>query len=91
MIRRKVDYKERAKILLKPYISRKDIQIILDSTFKEADILLKNTLVYMKNKGYNIISIYKVPTKLFMDLCGISINDFIEKANLEQRLNYGDS
>ena len=45
----------------------------------------------MKNKGYNIISIYKVPTKLFMDLCGISINDFIEKANLEQRLNYGDS
>ena len=91
LVRRNVTYKEKVKILLKPFMTRKDIQIVLDSTFNEASILLKKILTYMKNKDYNIISLYKIPTKLFMDLSDISINDFLAKAEIEKRLNDGSS
>ena len=89
LIRRSVTYKEKVRLLLKPYISRKDIQIILDSTFREADMLLNKALIYMKNNGYNILSMYKIPTKLFMELTSITIEEFIEKAEIERRLNNG--
>lgn len=90
MVRKKFSYYEKAKILLKPYISRKDIQIVLDSTFNEADMLLNKALVFMKNKGYNIVSLYKIPTKLFLELSDLSIEEFIEKAELEKRLSDGN-
>ena len=62
--------------------------MIDEYVWKKGEELAAN---YMKNNGYNILSMYKIPTKLFMELTSITIEEFIEKAEIERRLNNGDN
>lgn len=82
-------YKEKVEILLKPYISKKEIQIILECTLNEAEEILLNIQKHLTKNDFLIMNLYKVPTNLFMDLCNISIDEYVEKAKIEKEINNG--
>lgn len=86
MIRKKISYKDKVKILLKPYISKKDIQMVLDCTYNEAEEIFLNVQKYLVKNEYLILNAYKIPSKLFLKLSNLTINEYIEKAKIEKEI-----
>lgn len=86
MKRKKMTNDEKVKILIQPFIRKKDIADVLQCTAKVSENIFDNILLLMKQKNYRILDYNHVPTKLFLAYCGLSLQDFIDAVSIEDRL-----
>jgi len=89
--RKKLTSNEKVKILIQPFISKKDIADILLCTAKISETIYNNILLLMKRNNYRILDYNHIPTKLFLTYCNLDIADFIEAASIETKINGNDN
>ena len=84
MNKKKLTNLEKLNILLQPYIRKRDIANVLECTAVVANKIYDSILIAMRQKNYRILDYNCVPTKLFLEYCELSIEDFIKAATIEQ-------
>ena len=78
---------EKLYILLQPYIRRREIKEVLQCTAKNDNQIFDSVQLLMKQKNYRILDYNRIPTKLFMAYCQIDIEDFVQSADIEMKMN----
>ena len=77
---------EKLYIIMQPYIKKTEIRSILNCTIKRSEFIFDEIILNMKRNGYRIIDYQLIPTKLFLEYCGMKLEDFVERADIEKQV-----
>lgn len=77
---------EKLYIVLQPYIRKKEIRDVLQCSIKRAEAVFSDIILKMKQKNLRIIDYSVVPTKLFLEYCNLTLDDFYKRAELEKQI-----
>ena len=71
---------------MQPYIKKNEIREVLNCTIKRATVIFDEIILNMKRSGYRIIDYQFVPTKLFLEYCNMTLDEFVERADIEKQI-----
>ena len=71
---------------MQPYIKKNEIRQVLNCTIKRATTIFDEIILNMKRKSYRIIDYQVIPTKLFLEYCGMTLDEFVERADIEKQI-----
>jgi hypothetical protein len=77
---------EKLYIIMQPYLKKHEIRTILNCTIKRASAIFDEIILNMKRNGYRIIDYQLVPTKMFLEYCGMSLEEFVQRADIEKQI-----
>ena len=77
---------EKLYIVMQPYIKKNEIREVLNCTIKRATVIFDEIILNMKRSGYRIIDYQFVPTKLFLEYCNMTLDEFVERADIEKQI-----
>ena len=77
---------EKLYIVMQPYIKKNEIRQVLNCTIKRATTIFDEIILNMKRKSYRIIDYQVIPTKLFLEYCGMTLDEFVERADIEKQI-----
>lgn len=77
---------EKLYIVMQPYLKKSEIRDILNCTIKRSNAIFDEIILNMKRSGYRIIDYQLIPTKLFLEYCGMTLDEFVERADIEKQI-----